>query len=314
MKIYMAPMEGVTDFTFRNTFEKYYGGVDKYFTPFLSPNSTESFTTKELNEINPDNNVGKNVVPQFLTCHAEHFLWAMSYVYQLGYKEVNLNLGCPSGTVTAKKKGSGFLLYPNELQDFFDEVFSHELAQKMQISVKTRLGYHNPDEFEAVLEIFNKYPISELTIHPRIRTDMYKGPVRMEYFDYAVKNAKMPLIYNGEIKSSEEASNIINTYPSLEAIMLGRGLVSKPWLPGAINDPSKRADIEVFKAFHQELFSEYKSRFSGPVPILARYKEFWVHFMPNFKLAEKCEKDFRKAKNLYETESVINRILAGGFK
>ncbi len=314
MNIYMAPMEGITDFTFRNTFAKYYEGVDKYFTPFLSPNSTESFTTKELNEINPAHNEGKNVVPQFLTCHAEHFLWAMDYVYRLGYKEVNLNLGCPSGTVTAKKKGSGFLMYPEELEEFFETVFDSELAQKMTISVKTRLGYHEPGEFFKVLDIYNKFPISELTIHPRIRTDMYKGPIRREFFDYAVKNAKMPLVYNGEIKTSGDAMAVGNAYPEINTIMLGRGLVSAPWLPGMIKDKEKKPDIETFKAFHRDLFAEYRERFSGPVPILARYKEFWAHFLPNFALSEKYEKDLKKAKTLQETESVINRIMAGGFR
>ena len=309
MKIYMAPMEGVTDFTFRNTFAKYYGGVDKYFTPFISPRSTESFTSKELRELSPENNAGKCVVPQYLTCVPEHFIWAMKDALKAGYNEVNLNLGCPSGTVTSKKKGSGFLLYPEELECFFEKVFSCETAGKMKISVKTRIGFHDPEEFGPILDIYNKFPLSELIIHPRVRDDMYDKPVRREYFEKALHQAKMPLVYNGDIKSAGDIKEVTGKYTGLSAIMLGRGLVAKPWLA-----ENGVPDVNTFKAFHDELFAQYKSRLSGPAPIMAKYKEFWYYFMQDFVYGERYGKEFKKAKTVSETEAVIGRIMAGGMK
>ncbi|MGN1364878.1 MAG: tRNA-dihydrouridine synthase, partial [Victivallis vadensis] len=180
MRMDMAPMEGVTNYVYRWAFAQVYTGIDRYFTPFISPNQNYSFTGKEWNEVNPANNEGMTVVPQLLTNKADHFLWACGELKKLGYQEVNLNLGCPSGTVVAKKKGSGFLTMPRELDQFLEEVFART---EVKVSVKTRLGKVNPEEFEEILAIYNKYPISELIIHPRVQKEFYKGHAHREWFD-----------------------------------------------------------------------------------------------------------------------------------
>ena len=163
MRYYAAPMEGVTSYLYRKAHSRYFKKADKYFMPFLSPSHDHIFTKKDLREIAPEHNEGLNAVPQLLTRRAEDFLWAAGELKKMGYREVNLNLGCPSGTVTAKGKGAGFLGEPAELDRFLEEIFA---AAEVRISVKTRLGLRESEEFSHLLEIYNRYPIAELTIHP----------------------------------------------------------------------------------------------------------------------------------------------------
>ena len=165
-----APLEGITTFICRNAHHQLFGGADRYFLPFFSPAAEHILTNRELRDLDPSNNTAPNLVPQVMTCRAEDFLWAAEQVRAMGYQEINLNLGCPSGTVAAKGKGSGFLGRPEELDRFLDEVFSRV---KMPVSVKTRLGIREPEEFHQILEIFNRYPISDLTIHPRVQKEFY---------------------------------------------------------------------------------------------------------------------------------------------
>ena len=180
MHYYFAPMEGVTGAVYRRTHHEFFSGVDKYFMPFITPTTNEKLTPRQKRDVLPEYNEGVPAVPQLLTKSAADCIWAVNALHDLGYPEVNLNLGCPSGTVTAKGKGAGFLAHPDELDRFFDEVF----AKCEGISVKTRLGVHEASEFDKLLEIYNRYPITELTIHPRVRQDFYKGKVRES--DFAV--------------------------------------------------------------------------------------------------------------------------------
>ena len=308
-KIYLAPLEGITDNTYRVTFKEFYGGCDKEFTPFLSPNSTKKFTTREYREIDPEINDITSTVPQLLTNNAEHFLWAASKIAELGYTEINFNLGCPSGTVVAKKKGSGLLFYPELLDELLNQVFAG-IPSGLSVSVKTRLGKNDPDEFEEVLEIFNKYPISELTIHPRIQTDFYKEPVREKYFSYALSHTDIPLVFNGEIKSVSDMERIENAYPSIEAMMLGRGLITNPQLALGYKKGQEiiSPDLERLKAFHNELLARYTDLFSGDKPVLHRMKELWVFWKELFPDSEKAVKQIQKSKHLLEYKAAVQNI------
>ena len=187
MRYYFAPMEGLTDSIYRRLHHKFFPGVDRYYMPFLSPTVHRSLTPREARELPPADSVPFRAVPQLLTKVPEDFLWAAGQCKALGYDEINLNLGCPSGTVTAKGKGSGMLRDPASLDAFLDAIFS---KTELPISVKTRLGYTDPEEFPQLLEIFNQYPIKELTVHPRVRSDFYKGKVRMESFEYCLAHAE----------------------------------------------------------------------------------------------------------------------------
>ena len=179
MKFYLAPLEGLTGYIYRNAMEKYFPGVDRYFTPFIAPDQNKILRTKEQRDVLPANNMVKNLVPQILTNNAEHFIRTTEALQELGYEEVNLNLGCPSGTVVSRGRGSGFLAYPDELDRFLEQIFE---GSKTKISIKTRVGRDNADDAFRLLEIYRKYPLSELIIHPRTRSEFYRGVPNLELF------------------------------------------------------------------------------------------------------------------------------------
>lgn len=317
-KIYLAPLEGVTDSIYRNTFLKYYVGVDKVYTPFISPNSTFKFTTREFKDIDPTKNDPAITVPQLLTNNATHFLWAATEISKLGFKEINFNLGCPSGTVVAKKKGSGLLYYPEELDKLLYEIFEgmdkacdEAGVDTPRISIKTRLGKHEPEEFYEILAIYNKYPITELTVHPRIQSDYYREPVKIDFFDYAVSHSKAPLVYNGEIKSVADIKKIEENYKSVNAIMIGRGLISYPELTVCYkNDyPDDSINLKKLLDFHNDLLSQYTATLSGEKPVLHRMKEFWSYWKINFPDKEKTIKKIRKSNRLNEYKSLVSTLI-----
>ncbi|MCR5499125.1 MAG: tRNA-dihydrouridine synthase family protein [Acetatifactor sp.] len=312
--IYLAPLEGVTDNIYRTTFAEYYGGVDKYFTPFLSPCSTFKFTTREFDEINPEKNNVDLTVPQLLTNNAKHFLWAVGEIIKLGYKEINFNLGCPSGTVVAKKKGCGLLFYPDLLDKLLYEIFEKlpSLCGPNQnvplISIKTRLGKADPEEFYDILEIFNKYPISEITLHPRIQTDFYGKPIRPEFIDYALLHTKTKIVLNGEIKTIQHIKEAESKYQAIESFMIGRGLITNPELALNYKDGTKDFDMEKFCDFQSELLSKYEARFSGDKPVLYRMKEFWAFWQEHYQTKEKALKQIRKAKTISDYKNALRLL------
>ena len=198
MRYYFAPMEGLTDSVYRRLHHKYFGGVDRYYMPFFSPTMHRVLTGREDRELPVADSVSFAAVPQVLTKVAEDFLWAAQVCRDRGYEEVNLNIGCPSGTVVAKGKGAGMLAEPDALDRFLDTIFA---AAPLPVSVKTRLGLTSPEEFPALLEVFNRYPIRELTVHPRVRKQFYQGDVQLEAFRYAAARSTNPLCYNGDLFS-----------------------------------------------------------------------------------------------------------------
>ena len=227
MKLEMAPLEGLTTYIFRNTHAKYFGKMDKYYTPFLSLHKEKEFSHKERQEILPENNEGLWVVPQVLTNSAEDFLKAAGKLKALGYEEVNINLGCPSGTVVPKGKGAGMLAEPERLEQFLTEVFENT---PLKISIKTRLGMTDEAEWSRLLEIYNRFPLEELIVHVRVREDYYKKPVRPEAFAYTMEQSKCPVCYNGDIFAVEDYVALTKKFPNLPAVMLGRGLLRNPGL------------------------------------------------------------------------------------
>ena len=174
-RYYLAPLEGITTYIFRNAYHRYFYPMDKYFTPFLVPHSKKGFSAKEKREILPENNEGLYLVPQIMSNHADECLKTIEKLRVYGYKEVNLNMGCPSKTVVSKGRGAGFLAFPEELDYFLDEVFERISNTDVKLSIKTRLGRDEPEEFFRILEIYNQYPLEELIIHPRVQKDFYKN-------------------------------------------------------------------------------------------------------------------------------------------
>ena len=300
MNVYFAPLEGLTDSIYRRLHNQYFPGIYQYYTPFFSPTIHRTLTPKELRELPPAEENGFRLVPQILTKNPDDFLWMAQQCKDLGYNEVNLNLGCPSGTVTAKGKGSGMLRNPAELDNFLSEIYHHA---PLDISIKTRLGFTDSDEFPALLEIFNRYPVKEMTIHPRVRSAFYSGNVDMDAFTYATQNSSIPLCYNGNLCSLEEIKAFQDKFPQINAIMLGRGLVGDPGMitPGG-------TDRKTLQAFYDALMEEYTVSFGGSRNAMFRLKENWHYLICKFEGGEKLWKRLRKTTDLGEYKAITREI------
>lgn len=304
MQFYMAPMEGLTGYIFRNAYQKYYGGIDRYFTPFIT---NKKLNHKELQDVLPEHNAGMDVVPQILTNRAQDFLCIAGELERFGYRTVNLNLGCPSGTVVAKNRGAGFLALPDELDAFLDEIFA---KCPVAISIKTRIGKESEAEWERLLGIYEKYPLEELIIHPRVQKDFYKNTVRLEAFAQAVEMSRHSLCYNGDICTAEDYERVLAQFPKTEKVMLGRGLLKRPWLIGELRKmPDEAAEKERFLAFHDDILHGYLSVMSGDKNTLFKMKELWVYFAESFTNPEKYMKKIRKSERIAEYELHVAALL-----
>ena len=301
MKYYLAPMEGVTGFIYRNAYEKYFHNIDKYFTPFVTANKSKSLKTRELRDVLPENNKGLNIVPQILTKDSEEFISTAKRLQQLGYNEINLNLGCPSGTVVSKGRGSGFLGNRDDLDLFLEEIFKME---DIKISIKTRLGLESPDEFYELLKIYNKYPLEELIIHPRTRKDFYKNTPNLEVFKYSLLNSKNPVCYNGDIFTKEDYKKLVNTLPDVDKMMIGRGLLANPGLIDEIKTDSV-INKEKIKEFHDEILNNYIDLMNDDKNVLFKMKELWGYMIHIFSDNKKYAKKIRKSQKLSDYNEII---------
>ena len=300
MQYYFAPMEGLTDSVYRRLHHTYFPGVDRYYMPFISPTVHRSLTPREARELPCADSEAFVAIPQIMTKVPEDFLWAAVQCAELGYGEVNLNLGCPSGTVVAKGKGSGMLADPESLDRFLDGIFT---AAPLPVSVKSRLGLTDPQEFPRLLEVYNRYPIAELTLHPRVRKAFYSGSVDMEMFDYCVTNSKNPLCYNGDICSLEDAARIGEKYPQVGSIMIGRGLIGDPGMltPGGTTP-------DALEEMFNEMLEAYMTLFGGSRNAMFRLKEHWGMLIHRFEGSEKLGKRLRKTTDVDEYRAITREI------
>ena len=301
MNYYFAPMEGITDSVFRRVHHKYFPGITRYYMPFISPTVHRSLTPREAREVPPADSVAFSAVPQLLTKVPEDFLWAAGQCRELGYSEVNLNLGCPSGTVTAKGKGSGMLKDPDGLDAFLESIFRDT---PLPISVKTRLGFDSPEEFPRLLEIFNRYPIKELTLHPRVRKDFYNGSVDTDAFRYCLENSTAPVCYNGNLNTIAQIEAFSKAFPQVKSVMIGRGLVGDPGMlvPGGTT-------VDALEGFIEELAQEYCVVFGSERNAMFRLKENWRHLLCRFEGSEKLGKRLRKTTDIREYRAIVREIL-----
>jgi len=306
MKHYAAPLEGMTNDLWRRIHADTFGGADRYFTPFVSPNATCKFQTKELNEL--QHNEGLPVIPQILTNSAQHFLWAAQEMADMGYAEVNFNLGCPSGTVVAKRKGSGLLSYPEDLQRILEEIFAG-LPRGMKLSVKTRIGKEREEEWQKLLEIYKMFPLSELIVHPRVQKVFYRGRARREVMADTLATAPWPVCYNGDIFAPETVAAVQREYPALDAVMVGRGLMADPALLRRIKGGSAATRQEL-RDYHDALWAAYRARLGGDINAIYRMRELWNYLSGSFSDTEKFLKSVRKAKTGSEYLSAVERLFA----
>lgn len=301
MRYYFAPMEGITDSIYRRLHHKYYPGLDRYYMPFLSPTVHRTLTHKEDRELPLADSVPFTAIPQVLTKNAGDFLWAANICHDRGYEEVNLNVGCPSGTVVSKGKGAGMLRSPMELDFFLDEIFS---KSPIPISIKTRIGMESPEEFPALLEVFNQYPIKELTVHPRVRKAFYNGSVNMDAFRYCAENSRGPLCYNGNLNSLEDIARFSKDFPAIDAVMIGRGLLGDPGMLSVDG-----TTVDTLEKFTSELLETYIEVFGGPRNAMFRMKENWSFLLCRFEGSEKLGKQLRKTTDLQEYKAITSQIL-----
>lgn len=305
MLLSLAPMEGLTGHIFRNVHAECFGSLDRYYTPFITPPHVNSaFKGRSCKEIDPQNNRGLNVVPQLLTKDADEFLWAAALLADEGYGEVNLNLGCPSKTVTAKGKGAGFLGSLDNLEAFLEQVTARS---PLPVSVKTRIGLRDEGEYDDILAVFCKFPLAELIVHPRLQKDVYQGIPRQEAYGATLERAPFPVAYNGDIFSVDDLDALLRAYPDTRHVMLGRGILTNPALERIIRggSPASRQELE---RFHDRLFAAYRAEIGGNA--VFRMKEWWFYAKFAFANPLSVKRILRKVRKVGEYESAARRIFA----
>ena len=304
MKHYIAPLEGITGYIFRNAMNTiFHDGTDAYFAPFIMPHVKRPLNHKEYADVCKENNSEYHLIPQILTNDAEGFISLAGYLHnEFGYDEINLNLGCPSKTVANKGRGSGFLVYPDKLDEFLYSIFENH---SYDISVKTRLGMVEPEEFYHILEIYNKYPIKELTIHPRVQKEQYSGLPHTEFFIHACNNSTNKLCYNGNVYSVSDYNSLCETINNasknnqVKAMMYGRGILRNPALIREITGgkPASNSEIHEFLSILRE---GYCTVFSGETPVLFKMKEIWSYLQFNYPDQSKICHKMLKSKTIAE--------------
>lgn len=304
MKYYLAPLEGITGYIYRNAYHEMFPDFDKYFTPFIAVKQDKTLSAKEIRDIEPDHNRGMTVVPQILCNRGDDFVKTAKELQNYGYDEINLNLGCPSGTVVPKKKGAGLLGEPELLKRLLDIIFS-ELD--MRISLKTRLGMYDAEEFDELLKLYQQYPVHELIIHARVREDYYKGTPDLAAFAKAFEKRNFETVYNGDLFTSGQISDFQKKFPQVNVVMLGRGVMANPALLRECNG-GDRLKAEELRSFSGLLVQRYSQVSSGERDVLFKMKELWNFFSWNFKDPDKCLKIVRKCQRLREYEDAVRMI------
>ena len=299
-------MEGLTGPVWRRLHHQFFGGADAYYTPFVTPTREPHFTDRQLKDVGIDTNAGLTVVPQLLTRRAEDFCWATKTLLAMGYAEVNLNLGCPAGTVVAKGKGSGFLRTPTELDTFFDDVFS-ALGSDIPVTVKTRLGWSETYEFADLVRIYNHHPVKRLIVHPRLKTDFYKGDARWPVLQAEYDWITLPLGINGDMVTPGDIRTKAREFPRAEEIMVGRALMADPALFRKMKGGPAATRDEIFD-FMETLLATFTEAFQSYKNSMMRMKEYWFFQQCLFEGAEKHVKAIFKAKSGADYEAAVARM------
>jgi len=309
---YFAPMEGVTTAALRCVHHRMFPGIDRYFTPFLTATQTRSFRTRELRDIDPTQNDGMPLAVQVQASDPELFVWTALRMESLGYTQVNLNLGCPASTAVSRGRGAGMLADPQRLDRFFDEAFGQleKAAARVQITVKTRVGLDDIQTAPALLQVFNRYPICELIVHPRLRTDYYGGEPRLDVFEDWLRGSIHPVCYNGDITTSSVFEKIRSRFPQLERFMIGRGLLRNPALARELAGGASLTGRELAD-YMQEVLAAHVRSGIGVHNTVWRMKELWSYIRPAFPESGRGFKMLRKARDLPAYEAAIQEIFTG---
>ncbi len=307
--LHSSPLQGFTDFRFRNAFQSFFGGIDQYYAPYIRVNDKLVIKPGNERDILPANNQLPDLIPQIITRDAGEFLFVAKYVQKLGYTELNWNLGCPYPMIAKRGMGSGLLSMPEKI----DEILSRVSAESdIKVSVKMRLGYENPQEIFRVLPVLEKYRLANITIHPRIGKQLYKGDVDLNAFEECLRQTSHKIIYNGDLTSVRLFREIKERFPAVTYWMIGRGLIADPFLPAMIKADSTvypENRYEVFNSFHEELLSSYEQALSGPGHLLIKMYSFWEFFIQSFPGSPKGLKKIKKSRSISAYRVVVKEIV-----
>lgn len=280
--LYLAPIQGFTEHIFRNVFHQHFGGIDIAIAPFITLVKGKRVNMNHLQDLWPENNKCLKIIPQVIGNEPDLFIMMARDLQQLGYESVNWNLGCPKPQVTKKQRGSGLLPYPDQIREILEEVLA---SVRINISVKTRLGLASPDEFDKLVPVFNRFNLEYLVIHPRLGIQMYDGRVNLEKLDGLLPQIRQKVIYSGDINSLPDYKKLKKRYPAINDWMLGRGLISNPFLAEEIMGfPQQTAhDREVrFGNFHNDLFEALSEKSVKEKSFVNKIKEYWKSFSAMF--------------------------------
>ena len=304
MKLYFAPMEGITTYTYRNTHAKFFGGCDMYYAPFIVPSDKERVSRKCLRDILPEKNEGTPLRVQVLTTQADSFVKFEEKIKELGYSEVNLNLGCPAARVVQKGRGSGALKDKEKLERFLVETFE---KTSFRVEIKTRIGFAEKSEANALLEIYNKLSMERLIVHPRTKLDYYGGVPHDDVFEDFYKNSKNMLCYNGNVFTLADYKRIEARFPKIEGVMLGRGAISNPALFREIRGGEKITTQELVE-FSEKLIENYYAVLQSEIFTLQKLKEIWVYVLWNYPEEAKVAKAIKKSATLEDFKMAIRKL------
>ncbi len=308
IKIYQAPLQGATDFDFRKALAESFGGIDKYFIPYLSYGKGREIKKSQLREVFPENNGSLPVVPQVLFSDQAELFDLVTILIDYGYKEINLNLGCPYPMATNKGRGAAWLEKPEALNEILQQLYSKSFPVKF--SVKMRTGMTNDQDAQAIFAILNQFPLEELIFHPRTASQMYDGKANPQLFAEAISQVNHPFVYNGDILSVADLQNLKTILPDQNSWMIGRGLLINPalaaQLKGEIFEP--KALRKKMKEFHDQLLEAYSARLIGSGHILMKMNQFWSYFSQSFENPHKAMKLVKKSSNLLKYNAAVVEI------
>ena len=304
-----SPLQGFTDYKFRNAFHKYFGGIDTFYSPYIRLNGKFDIKPNYQRDILPKNNSTLEVIPQIMTNDADEFLFVAKYVKELGYKELNWNLGCPYPMVVNRCMGSGLISDAKRIDEVLKRV--HQESDII-VSMKMRMGYENPTEILEVFPILDKYPIKNIAIHARIGKQLYEGGVDLDSFENCLSETRHKIYYNGDITSVEAFRILKERFPSIDHWMIGRGIISDPFLAQMIKADTTEYPVnrmEVFGKFHDTLFNEYEQSLSGFNHLMLKMYSFWEYFSQALPNSKSVLKKVKKVKNLEKYEDAVKWIL-----
>ena len=277
--------------------------------PYIKMNGKQEIKPGSERDILPANNRSLDLIPQIITKDADEFLFVANFVQKLGYNELNWNLGCPYPMIAKRGMGSGLLSMPEKINEILTRVCAET---DIQVSVKMRLGYESPQEILHVLPVLERYRLANITIHPRIGKQLYRGEVDLNAFEECLRQTSNVIFYNGDITSVQNFREMKERFPAINNWMIGRGLIADPFLPAMIKAdnpayPEKR--YEVFNSFHDALFSSYEEALSGPKHLLMKMYSFWEFFIQSFPHTPKGLKKIKKAQSLNVYREVVKHLI-----